>query len=77
MTRQTMTGSDAVVRAIRDLGGRPCRRDVLDVVAQVQARGYRDAVSAVAIAELLGRIERVLLTDGRVGLALTDEEARR
>ena len=71
---QAPTGSDRVVVVLQALGGTATRMAVLDAVAAVI--GVRESISAVRLAEIFGRVERVLLADGRVGLRLVEAADR-
>lgn len=75
MTGPVATGSDLVVAVLREFDGQASRRTVLDVLAQT--RSYREATAAVALAEVLGRVERAIGPDGRLSLKLTPQDAER
>lgn len=78
MSAPVVAPSDRVVAVLRELGGQASRRTVLDAVAATVPGGYRDAIGAVALAEMFGRIERVPIgPDGRPALKLTPQEAQR
>lgn len=68
MSAPICTGSDVIVGIVRNAGGLLSRADALRAATDV--RGRRQAGLDIATSLILGRVELVILLDGRPGLRL-------